>query len=150
MYTDPFEYMRKMQEEIDESFDRFFGRVYPKTLPYRGDKTALSRVREPLSDLIEEKDHYKLIMEMPGINKEDIDIDITEDTITVKGESKSEKKEEDKEYYHRERTYTSFQRTMRLPGKVNPDESSAEYKNGVLEIKLKKKYADKQTKIKVK
>lgn len=141
MEKDPFEYMRRMQEEMDESFDRFFGRTARRPmLPAEAGKpqTALA-AREPLMDLIDEKDHYRIIMEVPGINKEDIDVNVSENSVTVNAETKTEHKKEEKGYYYRERSYGSFQRSFRLPGEALPDSAVAEYKNGVLEIKLKKK-----------
>jgi len=141
MEIDPFEYMRRMQEEIDESFDRFFGRSMRRPiLPFEGEKRdTYPVVREPLMDLVDEKDQYKVILEVPGINKEDIDISVTEDSVTIKAETKTEQKKEDKGYYYQERKYGSFQRSFRLPGEVIPDSAAAEYKNGILEIRLKKK-----------
>jgi HSP20 family protein len=141
MERDPFEYMRKMQEEMDESFDRFFGRTArrPMLPAETGKRETTLAAREPLMDLIDEKDQYKVIMEVPGINKEDIDINVTEDSLTVRAESRTEQKKEEKGYYYQERRYGSFQRTFRLPGDILPDSASAEYKNGVLEIKMKKK-----------
>jgi HSP20 family protein len=141
MERDPFEYMRRMQEEIDESFDAFFGRGYRRPmLTAETDKEDTSLApREPLMDLMDEKDKYKVIMEVPGINKEDIDISVTEDTVTVKAETRTEQKKEDKGYYYQERTYGSVQRSFSLPGEVLPDTAGAEYKNGVLTITLKKK-----------
>jgi HSP20 family protein len=141
MERDPFEHMRNMQEEIDESFDRFFGRGMrrPMLPAETGKKETYLAPREPLMDLVDEKDQYKVIMEVPGINKEDIDINVTEDTVTVKAETKTEQKKEEKGYYYQERSYGSFQRSFSLPGEVLPESASAEYKNGILEIKLKKK-----------
>ncbi len=141
MERDPFEYMRRVQEEIDESFDRFFGKAYrrPMIPAETGRKDVSLAIREPLMDLIDEKDSYKVIMEIPGINKEDIDISVTDNTVTVKAETKAEQKKEDKGYFYQERRYGRFQRGFSLPAEVLPDSASAEYKNGVLEIRLKKK-----------
>lgn len=141
MERDIFDYMRRMQEEIDESFDRFFGRAMrrPMLPADTGKRDTYLAPREPLMDLIDEKDQYKVIMEVPGINKEDIDINVTEDSVTVRAETKAEQKKEEKGYYYQERRYGSFQRSFTLPGEVLPESASAEYKNGILEIKLKKK-----------
>jgi len=142
MYWDPFEYMRRIQEEMDEAFDRFFSRTYRRPMLVSGESRSLA-VREPLIDVVDEKDHYKVIAEMPGIDKNDIDINVTEDALTIRAEIKSEKKKEEKGYFYRERRYGSFQRSLTLPGEVIPEKTTAEYKNGILEIKLKKKYEGK-------
>lgn len=142
MYMDPFEYMRKMQEEMDAAFDRFFNRRSQLlSLPFTAEEEkSLALVKkEPLMDIIDEKDHYKVVMEMPGINKEDIDVQVSEDALTVKAEVKHEEKKENEGYYYRERRYGSFQRTIALPGEVVPEQTKAEYKNGILELRLKKK-----------
>ncbi|MFZ2455910.1 MAG: Hsp20/alpha crystallin family protein [Candidatus Altiarchaeia archaeon] len=154
MEKDPFEDIKRMQEEIDESSDAFFGRGMRRPmLPAETEKrdTYLAP-REPLMDLVDEKDQYKVIIEVPGINKEDIDISVTEDSVTVKTETKTGQEKEEKGYYYQERRYESFQKSFSLPGEVLPDSASAEYKNGVLEIKMKKKQdaRTKEHKVKVK
>jgi len=155
MYWDPFEYMRRMQEDMDASFDRFFNREYRRPLLTSGsqeDKSIALARREPILDIVDEKDHYKVIAEMPGINKEDINVEVTEDAVTLKAEVKHEEKKEEKGYFYQERRYGSFQRSIVLPGEVIPDQTTAEYKNGVLELKLKKKHETKtkQHKVEVK
>lgn len=139
---DPFEYMKRMQEEMDESFDRFFGRNYRKQYLALPGETATEKslaIKEPLMDLIDEKDQYKLVVEMPGINKDDIEIDVNAGVVSIQAQTKIEQKKEDKGYFYQERRYGCVQRIIRLPAEVVPGESFAEYKNGILEIRLKKK-----------
>jgi HSP20 family protein len=153
---DPFEYMRRMQQEMDDAFDRFFSRSYRRPLltsGQEGEKAGKSvAVREPLLDILDEKDHYKVVVEIPGIDKKDLKINVTEDNLTIQAEVKEEKKEEEKGYFYQERRYGSFQRSIALPGDVIPEETSAECKNGILEVKLKKKSEPKtkQHKVEVK
>jgi HSP20 family protein len=144
---DPFEYMRRMQQEMDNAFDRFFSRSYRQPLLASGseaeapDKPAM--VREPLLDIVDEKDHYKVVVEVPGIDRKDLNINVTEENLTIQAQMKEEKKQEDKGYFYQERRYGSFQRSIALPGEVIPEQASAECKNGILEVKLKKKHETK-------
>lgn len=150
---DPFEFMRRMQQEMDDSFDRFFNRSYRQPLlpsGEEGEKTQKSpAIREPLLDIIDEKEHYKIVAELPGIDKKDLEINVTENNLTIKAEVNQEKKEEDKGYFYQERRHESYQRSIALPGEVMPEETKAEYKNGILEVKLKKKHESKTSQYKV-
>lgn len=90
------------------------------------------------ADVWEEKDDIFVKMALPGIKKDDIKITINEDNITIKGQSKDEEKEDkDKKYYFRSME-TSFEQSFNLPTKVNPDKVDAEFKDGVLTVKLPK------------
>ena len=123
-------------------------------LPGKGDEKTGGQlaIREPLLDIVDEKGHYKVILEIPGINKDDIEINVTENTLTISARLKHEEKKEGKGYFYQERRYGSFQRNISLPGEVLPEETDAEYRKGVLEVKLKKKHEAKtrQHKVKVK
>jgi HSP20 family protein len=76
--------------------------------------------------------------ELPGMKKEDIDVSLTEDTITISGEKKKEEKIEKKDYYSLERSYGSFKRSFSLPAEVQTEKASAKFKDGVLEIRIPK------------
>jgi HSP20 family protein len=90
------------------------------------------------ADVWEEKDDIFVKMALPGIKKDDIKITINEDNISIKGQSKDEEKEDkDKKYYFRSME-TSFEQSFNLPTKVNPDKVEAEFKDGVLQVKLPK------------
>jgi HSP20 family protein len=90
------------------------------------------------ADVWEEKDEIFVKMALPGIKKDDIKITINEDNISIKGQSKDEEKEDkDKKYYFRSME-TSFEQSFNLPTKVNPDDVDAEFKDGVLTVKLPK------------
>lgn len=144
---DPFEYMRRMQQEMDDAFDRFFTRSYRTPLLGSGSNrekpTKALVAREPLLDILDEKEHYKVVLEVPGIDKKDLKINVSDDNLNISAEVKEEKKEEDKGYFYQERRYGSFQRSIALPGQVIPQQTNAECKNGILEVKLKKKHDSK-------
>lgn len=81
---------------------------------------------------------YEVKIELPGVKEEDIDISLENNVLTVKGEKRSEIEETGKSFYFSERTYGSFQRAFQLPGTVKSGDIKADFKDGVLAIKLPK------------
>jgi HSP20 family protein len=104
----------------------------------------------PSVDIFEEGEHLVLKAELPGITKEDLNVTITENRITLSGEKKQEERIEKENYHWCERSYGSFSRSFRLPDNVNPDAAEASFKDGVLEIRIPKTEDTKQKKITVK
>ncbi len=92
----------------------------------------------PLMDISETNENLIIKAEVPGVESKDIDISITGDTLTIKGEKKSEKEEKSKNYHFVERKYGAFSRSVTLPVSVKTDQIKAEYKNGILEVSLPK------------
>lgn len=86
---------------------------------------------------------------MPGLEKQDIKINVTEDTLEIATETKHEEKKEEKGYIYRERRSGSYYRAISLPSPVDPDTSKASYENGVLEIKMPKTEVKKKTPLKI-
>ncbi len=127
MYFDPFEEIRRLHAYIDRMFSDLM----------RSPRVSVS-VREPLVDLLDEGDKFRLVVELPGMSKEDIDVRVTEDSVTIRAEKKGSREEKGKNYFIRERTYATYYRTIPLPEPVIPEETKARYNNGVLEIVLKK------------
>jgi HSP20 family protein len=127
---------------LSSFFDSVFEPCY-KTVP-----STLS----PNVDVIEEKDAYRLQAEIPGMDKKDITVEVSDGVLSIRGEKKEEKFEKDKNrYYHFERSYGSFKREFAIPEGVDPEQIDAKYNNGVLELVLKKteKAKPKQVDIKV-
>ncbi len=87
--------------------------------------------------------------DIPGVKKDDIDVTITENSLTISGERKQEKKIKEKDFHRIERSYGSFSRSFRLPENVNASKAKAEFKDGVLEVRLPKTKASKQKKIEI-
>lgn len=96
--------------------------------------------RQPLIDLADNGKEYLIKAEVPGLNKDDLKIEITKDSIEISGETKSEESEEDKKkgYIRRERRYASFYRSLPLPESILTDKADAELKDGILTVKLPK------------
>ena len=92
----------------------------------------------PTIDIFEESNDVVVKAELPGIKKEDIDVKVTDTTITISGEKKKEEKVENKDYYRMESSYGSFTRAFSLPSEVQTDRVKAQYKDGILEIRIPK------------
>lgn len=142
MWEEPFDEIRKFQKEMNKLFENFFERPSIKLLKEEGKsiiKKPLQLIKEPLTN-IEEKDN-KLIarIDIPGVDKKDIKLKVTEDYIEIKAESKSEKKVKKKGFLKEEKGYRSYYRIIPLPKQVEAEEAKASYENGVLEIKIPKK-----------
>jgi len=104
----------------------------------------------PAIDLSETNNDIIMKAELPGIDPKDIDISLTNDLLTIKGEKKQEKEEKEEDYHLIERSYGSFIRSIRLPKDVQSDKISASYKNGILKVILPKSEEAKKKEIKIK
>ena len=103
----------------------------------------------PAVDMVDKKDEIVVKAEVPGVEKDDINISISDNILTIKGETKKEKETKEEDYYYSERSYGSFARTLTLPEKVQTDQVKANFKNGILEIHLPKSPEAKPKEIKV-
>lgn len=104
----------------------------------------------PSVDIFEEKGDVVVKAELPGIKKEDIDITLTDETITISGEKNKEEEVKKKDYYRWECSYGSFNRTFSLPAEVQPNKVKTKMKDGVLEIRIPKTEEAKKKEVKVK
>jgi HSP20 family protein len=104
----------------------------------------------PSVDIFEEKGDVVVKAELPGIKKEDIDVTLTDETITISGEKKKEEEVKKKDYYRWECSYGSFNRTFSLPAEVQPNKVKTKMKDGVLEIRIPKTEEAKKKEVKVK
>jgi len=127
----PFRDLVSIQDEMNRLFDDFFGRPLARTEWTEG-------VWSPTVDISEDKDNVIIRAEMPGTKKEDVNISIQDNVLTLKGEKKQEKEEKDKNYHRVERSYGSFCRSFQLPTSVKTDKIKANYRDGVLNITLPK------------
>jgi HSP20 family protein len=145
---DPFEEMKRMKNEMDEMFEHLFEMTERES---RGHEVALREVwRRPLIDLEDKGDKLVLTAEFPGVDKEDIKIEVEPFSVTISAEKKKGVEEKKKDYYYCERSYTGYKRSIALPTEINPDDVEAEYKNGVLTITMKKVQPVKKKEVKVK
>ncbi|MFP4164521.1 MAG: Hsp20/alpha crystallin family protein [Chitinispirillaceae bacterium] len=102
-----------------------------------GDRDMSEKVW-PRVDITEDKERYLIRADLPGIKKEDINVSIEGDTLSISGEKKEESKKEEGAYSHLERSYGTFQRSFTLPENVDKEKIDARYRDGVLELSLLK------------
>jgi HSP20 family protein len=110
--------------------DIFFDRLWPEWRRDAGEEVT------PSVDFTEKDGNYYLAAELPGINKEDISINVEDGYVTVSGKKEENTEEKGSDYYLKETRYGSFSRSFRLPGHVEEDKVDATYKDGVLTVVL--------------
>ncbi len=137
---DPFREMAEMRDRIARMFNDFF-----RETPRVGATEAIEYL--PLTDIEETENDIVIKMEIPGLKKEDINIEATENSISVEGTFKEEKEEVKEKTILRERSVRSYKRGFTLPVPVKPQEAKTSLEDGVLTINLPK--AEKAKKVKV-
>ena len=146
----PFDEMEHMMEQM---FDNFFHRGW--TRPFRLGLPSWSNLSEPFGvtmpkvDILDRDDDILVRAELPGVDKKDLDVTISGNTVTIKGETSHEEKKEQGSYFRREISKGSFCRTLGLPGDVDTSDPKATFKDGVLEIKLDKVEEAKRHSVKI-
>jgi HSP20 family protein len=127
-------------EETERWFEDFFRRPFPLVGPSWWPSLRMPEFEEviPTVDIFEEGDDVIVKAELPGMNKEEINVTLTEDTLTLSGEKKKEERVEKKDYHRLERSYGSFTRSFHLPKEVQTEKAVAKFKDGVLEIRIPK------------
>jgi len=139
---DPFRELRSLQDEVNRLFSTNLSRSF-------GDEGIARGAWAPTVDIYENKDQIVLEAELPGMNREDFELTIENNVLTLRGERRFEKKSESDNYHRVERTYGSFARSFTLPQTVSGDGATAEYKNGVLRVVLQKREEVKARRIEV-
>ena len=139
----PFQQMQSLQDEINRLFSSSLG-------PSWEDQGLGRGVWSPHVDIYENKDQISLEVELPGMNREDIHLTFENNVLTLRGERRFEKQEEEGRNYHRvERSYGSFTRSFTLPNTVSGEGIAAEYRDGVLYLSLPKKEEVKARRIEI-
>lgn len=141
--------LRSPFDEMERWFGDFFDRPFFSPMWMPRFRMPSMQPPTPSVDIFEEADAVVIKAELPGIDKEDVEIHVADDVLTISGEKKAEEKIERKDYHRIERSYGSFSRSLRLPGEVLSDQAKASFQNGVLEIRIPKTEAGKQKKRKV-
>jgi HSP20 family protein len=148
MWEDPFNELRRLRKEMDKLFDKFFSHQKINYKPV--EKEHFKVFREPLSDLKETDTELIASIELPGIDKKDIQLIVRENRLEVKVEKRAELKIKKKNYLREERSYKGFHRIIGLPVKVIPEDVESKYENGILEIRMPKAEKKKLRKIEIK
>ncbi|MCI0454258.1 MAG: Hsp20/alpha crystallin family protein [Candidatus Dadabacteria bacterium] len=139
---------KEMERWFEDFFEEpFLPRMWRKFPSWR----RLKELQEisPSVDMFDKKDEIIVKAEVPGVEKENINISVSNNTLTIKGETKKEEEVKEEDYYYAERSYGSFSRMLNLPAKVKADKVKASFKNGVLEIHLPKAEESKPKEVKV-
>lgn len=127
---DPFQEVDRLRDEINRLFES-------ESLPMvRG---LFDRPSAPPIDLTEEPEQYTVMADVPGLRREDIEITLAQGVLTIKGEKKTERPAENARRYREESWHGRFQRTVALPGEVDPTKVGADLTDGVLTITLPKR-----------
>lgn len=138
--SSPFEFMDRVAAEMDRTFDRMFrdfglsrGSILSRT-PLRN--WAGEGAWSPRIEAFQQGDRFIVRADLPGLKKEDVQVELTEDAITIQGERREEREEEREGYYHSERQYGHFHRTIAIPDGAIAESAQATFKNGVLEVSM--------------
>jgi len=140
-YGGPLSVMRRISEDMDRLFDSFgFGRgLFPafgqSALSGYGGEGA-SSLWTPHIEVYERDGKFLVSADLPGVKKEDVNVEITQDAVTIQGQRKQEKTSSEGGFYRSERSYGSFYRTIPLPEGANTDNASATFRDGVLQIEI--------------
>ena len=139
-------------EEMDRMFDQYFRRGWMR--PWRFEWPSLPDVGlpemiVPKVDVIDRENEVVVKAEIPGVEKKDLDISVGEDTVTIKGSTRHEEKEEKGDYYRCEISRGAFSRTVALPATVDGGKAKGSFKDGVLELILPKVEKAKRHAVKV-
>ena len=136
----PFAFMRRFSEEMDRLFEDFgFGRGLLAPGLERGLdqlETLRTGIWAPQVEVLERNDELIIRADLPGMSKDDIQIDLDDNSLVIRGERQNEHEEDEEGYYRSERSYGSFYRRIPLPAGVNSETANAEFRNGVLEITM--------------
>ncbi|MCW3060091.1 MAG: Heat shock protein Hsp20 [Capsulimonas sp.] len=139
---DPFEDLGRLQREVNRLFE-------DNSRTSRGTETTAARTWAPSVDILEDGSEIIVIADLPGLRQEDIDIELTGETLTIKGERKFEDTQRKDRYVRVERSYGTFQRSFTIGVPIQNDAVKASYKDGILEVHLPKSEETKPKKVQV-
>jgi HSP20 family protein len=138
-FASPFEWMDRVSEEMDRAFDRisrdfgFSRRSWPSH-PFGS--SARQGLWSPRIEAFQKEDRFVVRAELPGLKKDDVQVELTGDALTIHGERREEHEEKREGYYHSEREYGEFRRTVPLPEGVITESARASFHDGVLEVSM--------------
>ena len=125
---EPFGGLPTLRRDMDRLFERFLGR----------DPSSLGEV-EPAIEVADTPEAIIVKAQVPGVSKENLQVNVTDNALTLKGEVKEDKTTEDKNYHRREFHYGAFSRMIALPTTVQAEQATAQLKDGVLEVTIPKR-----------
>ena len=130
--SDPFSMMRRFSDQMDRwfgdvGFDRDFG-------PWRGSKAGRMSLWSPQVEAAQRGDQFVVRVDLPGLKKNDVNVEVADNLLTIQGERRDEHEEDREGYYRSERSYGSFSRVIPLPEGAIAETAKASFKDGVLEV----------------
>ena len=134
----PFEELERIRREFDKLIEDFFAKEEP-----------IERLFAPALDVYETDAEVVVKAELPGVKKEDVEVLIRDNNLIIRGEKKEEKEEKTEALHRVERLYGKFERVIHLPAEVKLEGVKAEFKDGVLEVRLPKEKTSKEAKIEI-
>lgn len=138
----PFHLMRRMAEDIERLFDSDYGRVgfgmTPRltSSPWRSEGRFTEALWAPQVETFRRENNLVVRADLPGLTKDNVNVDVEDDMLTISGERTDENRDERDDYYRSERTYGRFFRAIQLPDGVDADKIEATFKDGVLEVTI--------------
>jgi HSP20 family protein len=140
---EPLRELGTLQNEMNRLFNTVFD------TPTTGGNGGTMRRWMPAMDLLETADHFVLRADLPGMNQEDVNIELEDSTLTISGERKTEHETKEEGYYRVERASGSFSRSLTLPKGIDPEAVTASFDRGVLEVRIPKPEQRKPRKISI-
>ncbi|MDO9169029.1 MAG: Hsp20/alpha crystallin family protein [Methylobacter sp.] len=135
-------------DEFDNLFDDFLSRKWPRLLDWN--VPTLPEISIPKVDVLDHDNEIEVQAALPGVKKENLEVSINNQTITIRSSTKEEKKEEEKgKYFRREISHGEFQRTLSLPNNVDGDKAKASFKDGILKVTIPKTEKSKRKSIEI-
>jgi len=138
--TSPVGFVDRMSEEMERMFDRVFRDFgFPRrfsTSQGLFGSSAHEGIWSPRVEAVQKGDRFIVRADLPGLKKDDVQVELTDDALTIHGERQEERHEEREGYFHSEREYGQFHRTIPLPEGVITESAQASFRNGVLEISM--------------
>ena len=144
MRWDPFDEVGTLRRSMDRLFDEFFTTRRPGT-----PRELAATEWEPAIEMYETDNDVVVKAALPNIDPKDVDITVSHETVTLRGRTKHEEEQKDRNYYRRELRYGAFSRTLPLTTEVKSAEAKATYKDGVLQVNIPKAERVKPTSVKV-
>lgn len=138
---------QRLDQQIERLFEDFFNRRWPA--PGRWPRWDEVESTTPRVDVVDRENDVLVRAELPGMSKEDVDVSISGDAITIKGSTRKEEEHEDGDYHRREIVSSTVSRTVALPGEVDGDQAKAQLKDGMLEVIIPKVEKAKRKRIQV-
>lgn len=126
--------------EVDRLFDAFFG----------GESQAASRRWMPPMDLVEAEDHFVLKADLPGLDENEVSIEVQDGTLSISGERRAEHESKERGWYRIERSFGGFNRSLTLPEGVDPGSITAQFDRGVLSLRIPKPEERKPRRVEIK